>query len=114
MAGIFFSPLISMIADGVQYGEGLQLYPVIAPALIIVGCLMMKSVGRIQWDDFSEAIPAFLTMLIMPLTFSITEGISFGFISYTLLKGVKGKLQEVPILISVFSILFVLRYLFLF
>ena len=114
LAAIFFSPLVAMIASGVQYGEGLQLYPVIAPALIIVGCLMMKNEGGIQWDDFSEAIPAFLTILIMPLTFSITEGIAFGFISYTLLKAVKGKLQEVPILISVFSILFVLRYLFLF
>ena len=87
---------------------------VVAPALIIVGCFMLKNVSNINWDDFSEAIPAFLTILIMPLTFSITEGIAFGLISYTLLKTVQGRLKEVPLLVSIFSILFVLRYIFLF
>ena len=75
---------------------------------------MLKNVSNINWDDFSEAIPAFLTILIMPLTFSITEGIAFGLISYTLLKTVQGRLKEVPLLVSIFSILFVLRYIFLF
>lgn len=103
-----------MIGGGVQYGEGLRLYPIIAPALILVGCLMVKNVSRIDWHDFSEALPAFLTILVMPLTFSITEGIAFGFISYTLLKTARGKLREVPLLISGFSFLFVLRYIFLF
>ncbi|MFQ5929862.1 MAG: NCS2 family permease [Acidobacteriota bacterium] len=111
---IFFSPLVKMIGGGIQYEEGLRLYPVVAPALIIVGCFMLKNVSHIDWDDSGQAIPAFLTILIMPLTFSITEGIAFGFISYTLLKTVRGKLKEVPLLISVFSILFVLRYIFLF
>ncbi|MDA2931305.1 NCS2 family permease [Acidobacteria bacterium AH-259-O06] len=114
MLAIFFSPLVKMIGGGIQYGEGLHLYPVVAPALIIVGCFMLKNVSHIDWDDFGEAIPAFLTILVMPLTFSITEGIAFGFISYTLLKTVRGQLREVPLLISVFSILFVLRYIFLF
>lgn len=113
LLAIFFSPLVKMIGGGIQYGEGLHLYPVVAPALIIVGCFMLKNVSHIDWDDFGEAIPAFLTILVMPLTFSITEGIAFGFISYTLLKTVRGKLKEVPLLISVFSILFVLRYIFL-
>ena len=94
-------------------GEGLVLYPVVAPALIMVGCLMLRSVKRIDWDEMSEAIPAFLTILIMPLTFSITEGIAFGFISYTLLKAVEGRFKEVPALISIFAMLFVLRYIFL-
>ena len=94
-------------------GNGLVLYPVVAPALIVVGCLMLKNVKRIDWDEFSEAIPAFLTIVIMPLTFSITEGISFGFISYTLLKTVKGQFKEVPALISIFAMLFVLRYILL-
>ena len=110
---IFFTPLVKMIGGGIDSGNGPVLYPVIAPALIIVGCLMLKNVRRIDWDEFSEAIPAFLTILIMPLTFSITEGIAFGFISYTLLKTVKGQFKEVPALISVFAVLFVLRYILL-
>ena len=113
LLAIFLTPVVKMMGGGMNSGNGLVLYPVIAPALIIVGCLMLRSVKRINWDEFSEAIPAFLTILIMPLTFSITEGISFGFISYTLLKTVQGRLKEVPALISIFAILFVLRYIYL-
>ena len=68
---------------------------------------------RIDWDNFAEAIPAFMTIMIMPMTFSITEGISFGFISYTLLKAVTGRFKEVPPLIWGFALLFILRYIFL-
>ncbi|RMF60875.1 MAG: NCS2 family permease [Calditrichaeota bacterium] len=113
LIAIFFAPLLRMVGGGIEVVEGVKLYPIIAPALIIVGVLMMNNVTRIEWSDYSEAIPAFLTMLMMPLTFSITEGIAFGFISYTLLKAVKGKFKEVPWLISLFAILFILRYLFL-
>lgn len=113
LLAIFFTPLVRMIGGGIDSGDGRLLYPVVAPALIVVGCWMLKNVRGIDWDDFSEAIPAFLTILIMPLTFSITEGIAFGFISYTLLKTVKGEFKEVPTLISVFALLFVLRYVFL-
>ena len=113
LAAVFFTPLVRMIAGGMDRGEGLVLYPVVAPALIIVGCYMLRQVKRIEWDNFAEAIPAFLTIMIMPMTFSITEGISFGFISYTLLKAVTGRFQEVPSLIRVFTILFILRYIFL-
>ncbi len=113
LLSMFFAPLVRMIGGGVQYGQGLRLYPIVAPALIIVGCFMIKNVRRIAWDDFGEAIPAFLTIMIMPLTFSITEGIAFGFISYTVLKAVQRKIREVPILISVFALLFIVRYIFL-
>jgi len=113
LLAIFFTPLVKMIGGGMDSGEGLVLYPVVAPALIMVGCLMLRNVKRIDWDEISEAIPAFLTILIMPLTFSITEGIAFGFISYTLLKAVEGRFKEVPALISIFAGLFVLRYIFL-
>ncbi len=113
LLALFFSPLLKMVGGGIEVAEGVRLYPIIAPALIIVGTYMMKNVKYIPWDDFSEALPAFLTIVMMPLTFSITEGISFGFISYTLLKTVQGKLKEVPLLISVFAVLFVLRYIFL-
>ena len=113
LLAIFFTPLVKMVGGGMDSGDGRVLYPVVAPALIIVGCLMLKNVKRIDWDESSEAIPAFLTILIMPLTFSITEGIAFGFISYTLLKTVKGQFKEVPALISIFAMLFVLRYILL-
>ena len=92
----------------------LELYPVIAPALIIVGCLMMGSVTRIKWSDFSDAFPAFLTIVVMPFSgFSITEGIAFGFISYTIIKYLAGKGREVHWLIVIFTLLFVIRYIFL-
>ncbi len=113
LLAIFFAPLLRMVGGGMEFGEGMRLYPVIAPALVAVGVFMLKNVRLIPWEDFSEAIPAFLTMIMMPLTFSITEGISFGFISYTLLKTVRGKFREVPWLISLFAALFVLRYIFL-
>ena len=104
LLAIFFAPLVKMIGGGIKVGEGLVLYPVIAPALIIVGCFMLKNISQINWNDFSEAVPAFLTIILMPLTFSITEGIAFGFISYTLLKAVQGKIREVPLLVSGFAI----------
>ncbi len=114
LAALFFAPLVKMVGGGIPSPDGgLTLYPVIAPALIIVGVFMLKNVARILWDDITEAVPAFLTIIIIPLTFSITEGIAFGFIAYTLLKTVRGGLREVHPLISVFALLFLLRYAFL-
>jgi adenine/guanine/hypoxanthine permease len=71
---------------------------------------MMRSVRDVEWDDFTEALPAFLTLVLMPLTFSITDGIAFGFISYVLLKPVTGRGREAHWLIYLFAILFVVRY----
>jgi len=110
MAALFFSPLAEMIG-GEYMHEGLALHPVIAPPLIIVGCLMMTCVSFIPWKDITEAIPAFLTIIIMPFTVSITEGIAFGFISYSILKLAAGKGKQVHWIIYAFSILFVFRYL---
>jgi len=110
LAALFFSPLAEMIA-GVYVHNGLSLHPVIAPALIIVGYLMMKCIIFINWDDLTEAIPSFLTLVIMPLTFSITEGIAFGFISYSLLKLLTGKGKEVHWILYLISALLILRYL---
>ena len=112
LVAIFFTPLVGMIAGGIDQGEGLVLYPVVALVLIIVGCYMLRQVKRIDWNNFAEAIPAFMTILIMPMTFSITEGISFGFISYALLRAVTGRFTEVPLLIWVFVLSFILRYFF--
>jgi AGZA family xanthine/uracil permease-like MFS transporter len=110
LIALFFSPLAEMIG-GEYIFNGQTLRPVIAPPLIIVGYLMMKCVTRINWEDLTEAIPAFLTIIFIPLTLSITEGIAFGFISYSLLKLVAGRGKEVHWIIYLFSVLFIVRYL---
>jgi AGZA family xanthine/uracil permease-like MFS transporter len=81
-----------------------------APALIIVGVLMLGSIVRISWDDISEAVPAFVTMVAMPFTFSIANGIALGFISYPIIKAISGRAREVHWLMYVLAALFVLRY----
>lgn len=82
-----------------------------APALIIVGVLMMKSATKIAWDDVEEAIPSFLTIAMMPFAYSISEGIGFGFISYSILKIVRGKAKKVPVLVYIISLFFILMYI---
>ncbi len=111
LLALFFSPLIKMVGAGYQIGENAYLYPIIAPALIVVGSLMLRNIVHIDWDDPTESFPAFLTLLMMPLTFSITEGIAFGFISHALLKLVSGRGKQVHWLIYLFAVLFVARYI---
>jgi adenine/guanine/hypoxanthine permease len=113
LASLCLYPLCRMAGDGVKLANGFQIYPVIAPALIVVGSMMLRNVRRIGWDDATEAIPAFLTIVVMPFAFSITEGIAFGFISYSLLKLVSRRHREVPVLVYIFAALFVVRYIFL-
>jgi AGZA family xanthine/uracil permease-like MFS transporter len=113
LVSIFFFPFVKMIGGGYHTGSGLTLYPITAPALIIVGSMMMSNVTKIDWKDYTEFIPAFLTIMIMPVTFSITEGISFGFISYTVLKLFSGRGKEVSRLVYIFAVLFIIRYVFL-
>jgi len=84
-----------------------------APALILVGALMCGSIARIQWGDFSEAFPAFLTLVATPLTFSIATGLSLGVLSFTFIKLGTGKFREISPLIWILSGLFLLRYAFL-
>jgi adenine/guanine/hypoxanthine permease len=113
LASLFLYPLSRMAGDGFKLASGFQIYPVVAPALIVVGSMMLRNVRRIHWDDATEAIPAFLTMVIMPFAFSITEGIAFGFISYALLKLITGKRKEVHGLVYAFALLFIVRYIYL-
>jgi AGZA family xanthine/uracil permease-like MFS transporter len=110
LIALFFSPLAEMIGGEIVY-NGMSLKPVIAPPLIIVGYFMMKSVSLIDWDDVTEAIPAFLTIAIIPLTLSITDGIAFGFISLAILKLVSGKGKQIHWLIYFFAVLFIIRYI---
>jgi AGZA family xanthine/uracil permease-like MFS transporter len=107
IAGLFFcamfcAPLVAAIP---AYAT--------APALILVGALMCGAVARVQWDDFSEAFPAFLTLVATPLTFSIATGLSLGLLSFTFIKVGTGKYREISPLIWVLSLLFLLRYAFL-
>jgi AGZA family xanthine/uracil permease-like MFS transporter len=113
LASLFLYPLSRMAGEGMKLPNGFQIYPVVAPALIVVGSMMLRNVRRIRWEDSTEAIPAFLTMVVMPFSFSITEGIAFGFISYALLKLVSRRGREVHGLVYLFAVLFVVRYMFL-
>ncbi|HEY3836653.1 MAG TPA: NCS2 family permease [Bryobacteraceae bacterium] len=84
-----------------------------APALIIVGSLMMTTVSEIEWNDMMISIPAFLTMLAIPLTFSIANGLAFGFTSYTLLHVLRGRFREVNWMVYGLTLLFVVRFYYL-
>ena len=109
LLALFFMPLVSAIGAGVTDG-GTTFQPVTAPALIVVGILMMRSVVRIDWGDMTEAVPAFFTMVIMPFTFSITHGLAAGFVSYVLMKWLAGRGREVHWLIYILAALFVCQY----
>ncbi len=110
LLALFFSPLARMIGGGVDVGNGVVLHPLTAPALIVVGCLMARSIVRIEWDDLTESFPAFLVLVGIPFAWSIADGIAFGFIAYPLVKLLSGRAREASPLLYVLGILFVLRY----
>jgi adenine/guanine/hypoxanthine permease len=101
-AAMFCAPLVTAIPS---YAT--------APALILVGALMCGAVARVRWGDFTDAFPAFLTLLATPLTFSIATGLSLGLLSFTFIKIGTGRHREISPLIWVLSFLFLLRYAFL-
>jgi AGZA family xanthine/uracil permease-like MFS transporter len=102
LAAMFCSPLAAAIP---AYAT--------APALILVGVLMSQSLAQVKWSDFTEALPAFITMVTTPLSFSIATGLTFGVISYTVIKLAAGKLTEINILMWILTALFILRYIYL-
>ena len=87
---MFFSPLLSFVPAVAT-----------APVLVLIGLFMMRPINKIDWDNFEESIPAFLSMVLIPLTYSITQGIVWGFLSYTVLKIFRGKITEIPLTIYV-------------
>ncbi|MEX1909792.1 NCS2 family permease [Janibacter sp. Y6] len=95
----FLSPLVAVVP-----------YEAATPALVLVGFLMMQQVGQISWDDLEIAIPSFLTIVLMPFTYSITAGIGAGFVTYVFLKLVRGKASQVHPLMWLVSVLFVLYF----
>jgi AGZA family xanthine/uracil permease-like MFS transporter len=116
LAAMFFSPLAAMIGGGVQAGTDagghpVIRYPALAPALIVVGSMMLKVIREFNWDDPTEYLPAFLTLVGMPLTFSIADGIAFGLISYSVVKVATGRWRECPTLTYIFAALFVVQFL---
>ena len=102
LLALFFHPIVSAIPS---YAT--------APALVIVGTLMMSHVKNINWDDVSEAIPAFITLITIPLTYSIATGLALGFISYPILKIFSGKAKEVHWIVYLLAIVFALRFVYL-
>ncbi len=112
LLSLFFYPLVQMVGGGYTSGTT-TLYPVIAPPLILVGTMMIGGLRHVAWDDPTEAIPAFLTLVIMPLAVSITEGVAFGVVSYAVLKLGTGRGRDAHPLIYVFAALFLARYAFL-
>ena len=84
-----------------------------APALIIVGVMMMPSIKTIHWEDYCKAIPAFITIIMMPLAYSISDGILLGVISYVLCHAVAGKFKDISITMWILAILFICKYIFI-
>src|SRR6185295_14249595 len=109
LASLFFTPLVGMISRPDAGG----FTPVTAPALILVGILMVRAVREIDWSDLTEAAPAFFTALLMPLTFNISHGLAAGIVVYVLVKIAARRWSEVHWLMYALAVLFVLRYAFL-
>ena len=82
-----------------------------APALLYVACLMARGLVEVEWDDITESAPAVITALTMPFTFSIAEGIAFGFISYVGIKLVAGRWRDIRPAVAILAVLFVIKYL---
>jgi AGZA family xanthine/uracil permease-like MFS transporter len=109
VAVLFLVPLASVIGGGIRIGEA-TFNPVTASALIMVGTLMVRAVKEIAWDDATEAIPAFFTILLMPVTFNISHGLAVGVVVYVLVKAGARRWREVHALMYVLAGAFVLRY----
>ncbi|QPC48288.1 NCS2 family permease [Mangrovibacillus cuniculi] len=102
LLSLFFFPVLSVITAAVT-----------APALIIVGVLMVSSLGKIDWNKFEVAVPAFLTIIAMPLTYSIATGIAIGFIFYPITMMVKGRRKEIHPIMYLLFVIFVCYFIFL-
>ncbi len=99
---LFFSPIFLSIPSAAT-----------APALVIVGVMMMPSIKRIHWDDYCKSIPAFLTIIMMPVAYSISDGILIGVIAYVITHAIAGRVKEISVPMWVLAVLFILRYIFI-
>ncbi len=101
---LFFSPVIAMIGS---------YPPITAPALVVVGSLMMRGVTKVEWSDYTESMPTFLIVIGIPLTFSIADGLALGFIAYPIIKLLAGRGREVKWLMYVMALVMVAYFLFI-
>jgi AGZA family xanthine/uracil permease-like MFS transporter len=104
LLALFFSPIIAMVGS---------YPPITAAALILVGAMMMRNVSKIEWNDYSESIPAFLALIGIPLSYSIADGLALGFISYPVVKLFTGRHKEVTWLSYVLAIALIFYFVFL-
>ncbi len=103
LLALFFSPLIAMVGS---------YPPITAPALVIVGAMMLQNAARIDWKDYTESVPAFLTMIGIPLSYSIADGLALGFITYPIIKLFSGRGREIGWLTYLLSVILVLYFIF--
>jgi len=101
LLSLVFSPLIAMVAG---------YPPITAPALVVVGALMMRNAARVEWDDFTEAVPAFLVMAGIPLCFSIADGLALGFLAHPVLKLLAGRVREIRWPMAVVAVVMALYF----
>jgi len=107
---IFFVPLMGLVGQGVPLNRDVTLHPAVAPALVMVGYLMIRAVAEIDWAAPEAAVPAFLVIAGVPLTFSIAAGIGFGVLGYVLVMAALGRLREVHLLMWLVAALFLLYF----
>jgi len=110
LLSVFIYPIVKMVGAGVPVSDELTVFPITSPALILVGSMMLHNVKDIDWKNVLEAIPSFLVLLCIPLTFSIADGLAFGFVSYPVLMLAAGKGKQVSPLIYILGLMFVIRY----
>jgi AGZA family xanthine/uracil permease-like MFS transporter len=99
---LFFSPLFLSIPSAAT-----------APALVLVGIMMMEPVTKIKFDNFSESIPAFICIITMPLTYSISNGILIGMITYVILNMICGNFKRITAVMYILTVLFILKFIFI-
>lgn len=99
LVALFLSPLFIMIPGAA-----------IAPALILVGFMMVSPIVKIDFNDFTEAFPAFITILVMPLSYSISEGIVFGMLAYIFIKILAGRIKDITVVMGILALLFILKF----
>ena len=99
---LFFSPLFLSIPSAAT-----------APALVLVGLMMMEPITKIKFDDFSESIPAFICIIVMPLTYSISNGILIGMITYVLMNMICGNFKKITPVMYILAVIFILNYIFI-
>jgi len=110
---LFFSPLVKAFGGGIVGDGGTLLYPITAPALIVVGVLMARLAHDIPWEDVTESLPAFLIIVGIPLTMSPADGLSLGFIFYPFLKLTTGRFRDVHPVMFVLALAAIVRYFFI-